>query len=164
MSEVEETFLKNNANLMISVLESENPELTSIPLFPVPSYLVAEKKHPLDTQGKASLKDLRKYPILTVRGSSPKLRMSTALLESDSRIQFNDFHSKKIALLHGLGFGWLPEYLIRDELRTGKLKLIQWDRTNRHVFHPHLSHRGNAVLGKSAKHIIRVLSALKQCP
>lgn len=163
MGDVEDTFLKTGAHLMISVLPPEKTALSSVALFPVPAFLVATRGHDLVREGKVSTKTLRSFPILTVRGSSPRLHMSTGLFESESRIQFNDFHSKKIAVLNGLGYGWLPEYMIRDELKSGKLELIEWEKTNRHLFRPHLYHRGEARLGRSSKLLIEFLSKIRSC-
>lgn len=158
MNEVESTFLKTGANLMISVMPPEQAVLSSVFLFDFPAYLVASRKHSLVNKGKVSLKNLKEFPLLTVRGSNPKLNMTTAPIESHFKIQFNDFHTKKSAIENGLGFGWLPEYLIKEELRSGKLKLIEWEKSNRHLFKAHLYHRGEMRLGKTAKAFIQYLS------
>ncbi len=162
MGAVEETFLRVGANLLISVLRPEKSVLSSVPLFKVPAYLVASKHHPLVQRNKTSGKEMKKYPILTVKGSSSRLQMDTAQFEGASRFQFNDFFSKKLALMSGLGYGWLPEYLMRYELRSGQLRLIEWERSNEHVFHPQLYHRGEARLGKTAKMFIDFLTSLKE--
>ncbi len=160
MGEVEETFLKSGAHLMISVLQPEKTALSSVPLLKVPAFLVATKNHPL-TKSKTTSKIMKEYPILTVRGSSPKLNMSTNIFEGESRFQFNDFHSKKIAIMSGLGYGWLPQYMIEEELKNQNLKIIQWDKSNKHIFHPHLYHRGEVRLGRTSKLLIHYLTKIK---
>lgn len=162
MNEVEETYLREGAHLMISVLPPEKSALSSVPLFKVPALLVAASEHPLFRTERTSSKLLKSFPILTVRGSSPKLNMATSTLEGESRIQFNDFSTKKLAVMRGLGYGWLPEYLIRDELNEGTLRLIRWEKPNRHIFHPHLYHRGELRLGRTAKSLIHYLTQIKK--
>jgi DNA-binding transcriptional LysR family regulator len=158
LGSVENSFLENEADLMISVLTPTKVPLESIALEEVPAFLVAHCDHSL-VQGdqKNSVKQMSEFPILTVRGSSPQLSMSTSQIESLSTIQLNDFNSKKLAIMNGLGYGWMPEYLIENELRSGQIKLIRWHKTNKHVFRPHLYYKSKKKLGNAGKLFIEQL-------
>ena len=158
LSMVENAFFEQKANFMISVIPPKDASLEAIPLFEVPARLVAHHSHRLFLSKKAqTATSLSQYPILTVRGSDPRLNTSTVSLESQATIRLNDFYSKKLAVLNGLGLGWLPEYMIKDELKSGELKVINWAKSNRHIFHPHLYHRGERHLGRAAKEFMKEL-------
>ena len=83
--------------------------------------------------------------------------MSTASIEPGSTIELNDFHSKKIALLNGLGFGWLPHYLVEKELRRGTVRPVRWNGSSSHQFRPFLYFRGEDRLGKAGRLFIETL-------
>ena len=155
LGEVEKAFLEKKADLMISVLAPKTLHLESVKLEEINVYLVAHKDHPLcKLKKKNETKDLESYPLLTVRGSDPRLNTPTAFLESKSTIQLNDFHSKKVAILEGLGFSWLPEYLIEKELKSGLLKKISWSNDNKHVFAPRLFYKKQRKLGKALQALV----------
>lgn len=157
---VEDRFNELRATLMISVLPPQKIALHSIPLDPIKAYLVAHKTHPLAAGSKTSLcstSDLSKHCFLTVRGSDPRLNLSTRLLEQSPAIHLNDFHSKKEAILCGMGFGWLPHYLIEKELKSGALQIISWEKSSEHRFQPHLYYRGEKTLGKARSEFIHLL-------
>jgi len=83
--------------------------------------------------------------------------MSTAAIEPDSTIELNDFHSKKIALANGIGFGWMPRYLVESELRRGTLRIVRWTGAHTHDFRPFLYHRGANRLGRAGRLFIEGL-------
>ena len=155
---VEETFLATGADLMISVLPPEKVALHSVRLAPVHAFLVAQREHPIvKTSRRNDSSGLRSHTLLTVRGSDPRLNLPTASLECESTLQLNDFYSKKAAILAGLGFGWLPDYLAEAELKSGKLKVVSWSRSSAHIFKPFLYHRGPMRLGRAGRLFIREL-------
>lgn len=152
---VEEAFERSAADLMIAVLPPRDRELSAVELRPLPVSLVARADHPLATgrQGEAAL---RAHLLLTVRGSDPRLALPTAGLEARSTVHLNDFATKRAAILAGIGFGWLPDVLIKRELARGALRRIKWGRTSTHVFHPRLYHRG--ALGPAARQLVAALA------
>lgn len=159
LGSVENSFLENEADLMISVLAPAKVPLESIALKEVPAYLVAHRDHPLVQENqKITAKLMSEFPILTVRGSAPQLSMSTSQIESFSTIQLNDFNSKKLAIMNGLGFGWMPQYLIENELRSNEVKLVRWSKTNKHIFRPHLYFKNKKTLGNAGKLFIELIS------
>ena len=158
LSRVEAKFTESKADLMISVLPPQIEILESIPLEEIPATLVVHRDHSLLRERKIEqVEDLKRYPLLTVRGSDPRLNMSTAFIEPHSTIELNDFHTKKIALLEVIGFGWMPHYLIQRELERGILKPIKWPGRNTHLFRPYLYHRGTKRLGKAGRLFIEML-------
>jgi DNA-binding transcriptional LysR family regulator len=159
---VEETFEREGAQLMVSLLPPRLGGLSAIHLPDLRAFLVAHREHPLArTRRRAPLReeDLAAHLLLTVRGSDPRLQMSTGALEGRSTVHLNSFAAKKEAILQGLGFGWLPEHLVAAELRRKELKVLPLERGSTHTFHPRLYHRAGAHLGRAAKGVIEALTA-----
>lgn len=149
---VEQKFTETKADIMVSVLPPEHLQLTSVPLPEIRALLVASKSHPL-VQGrhKLSERQMQEHVFLTVRGSDERLKLSTGGLDRNSMVHLSDFHAKKTAILSGFGFGWLPEYLIRKELRRKELRLVRWEGHSEHVHFPKLYHRGERFLGRAGR-------------
>lgn len=148
---VEEAFVDGRADLMIAVLPPRQPGLTSVELPPLRAKLVVRADHAL-LRGRQDEAGLRRHILLTVRGSDPRLELSTSGIEAHSTVLLNDFASKRAAILAGIGYGWLPEAMIAEELATRRLRPIRWSRSSSHVFHPRLYHRGK--LGPAARRLI----------
>ena len=153
---VEDAFESMTADLMISVLPPRTVGLTAVELPLLRASLVARADHPL-ARGKHTERDLKSHLLLTVRGSDPRLDLSTAGIEARSTVLLNDFAAKRAAILAGIGYGWLPDGMIARELARGRLERIRWTRPSTHAFHPRLYHRGQP--GPAARQLIAALSA-----
>ena len=67
-------------------------------------------------------------------------------------VHLSDFHSKRIALLQGVGTGWMPRHLVSGDLGEGRLRLVGDDPAdNRFVYHPQLVLRADAPLGRAGE-------------
>ena len=152
---VEATFERDAADVMIAVLPPRATDLATIDLAPLQASLVARSDHPL-ARGRHDERALTSHLLLTVRGSDPRLDLSTARIETRSTVLLNDFASKRAAILAGIGYGWLPDAMIAAELAKGRLRRIRWARDSTHVFHPRLYHRGQ--IGPAARQLIDALA------
>ncbi|MBN1208711.1 MAG: LysR family transcriptional regulator [Myxococcaceae bacterium] len=158
---VEATFARDEADVMVSLLPPTLPDLRSYPLAELKAVLVAHRSHPLaKTRGPLKDEELARHLLLTVRGSDPRLQLSTGALEGRSTVHLNDFAAKKAAILEGLGYGWLPEYLMARELRRGELKPLKLARGATHLFHPSLHHRASVRLGRAASRVVQALTGV----
>ncbi len=156
---VEDAFVRGEADLMISVLPPQTVSLRAQPMAPIRALLVARRGHALVEKGAAvGDDDLRAHVLLVVRGSDPRLRLSTASLDVPTVVSLNDFHAKKTAILEGLGYGWMPEHLVAKELRRGTLARVRWKAGSTHTYHPRVYYRGGRAPGRAAQ---RVLDALQ---
>lgn len=159
LGEVEERFQSNGANLMISILQPQQPYPVIARLKPIQSLLVAHRNHPLSQKNKAaSIRDLQGHTFLTVRGSDQRLQMSTAVLDKESTFHLSDFQSKKMLLSKAIGYGWMPEYLIRDELKAGEFKVVRWEGAETHSYQPVVYGRNAETIGESSKAFLAGLS------
>ncbi|MGZ5970970.1 MAG: LysR family transcriptional regulator, partial [Polyangiales bacterium] len=121
LGEVETRFVQEEADVMITVLPPQSPGLRVIKLPPLKARLVAHRSHPLARLEKLRREDLDAHVIVTVRGSDPRLQLSTGALERRSSVHLEDFAAKKAVILQGVGFGWLPEHMIQREIKRGEL-------------------------------------------
>jgi DNA-binding transcriptional LysR family regulator len=159
---VEEAFVRAGADVMVSVLPPQTVSLRSRAMAPLRALLVAHKGHPLVAKGAAvSDDDLRGQVLLVVRGSDPRLRLSTEALDVPTVVSLNDFHAKKTSLLDGLGYGWMPEHLIAKELRRGTLERVRWKAGSTHTYQPHVYTRAGQAPGRAAQRVIDALVAPK---
>jgi DNA-binding transcriptional LysR family regulator len=92
-----------------------------------------------------------------VRGSDPRLQLATADLDTQSTVHLPDFHSKKAAIVAGIGFGWLPDWLIDDAAAQRELKPLQLHQGAVHTFEPRVVIRGT--LGKAGAALLTQLTA-----
>ena len=151
---VEDAFETNVANLMIAVLPARDTTLIPLDLGPLQASLVARADHPL-ARGRHDQRALAGHLLLTVRGSDPRLDLPTAGIETRSTVHLNDFASKRAAILAGIGYGWLPDVMIADQLAARELRRVRWTRPSTHVFQPRLYHRGQP--GPAARQLIAAL-------
>lgn len=158
LSGVEQTYFARNADLMVSVLPPKDAMLERCAAAPIASHLVVHKRHPLARVRKATLDDLRQHTLLTVRGSDPRLALTTAPLDAQVSVQLHDFHTKREAILAEMGFGWLPDYLIAPELTRGTVVRVAFVGGNRHVFTPHLYWAPGRAHGRAAQHMVQGLT------
>jgi DNA-binding transcriptional LysR family regulator len=135
LSGVEERFNQIKASAMVTLLTSTKPSLTGTALKPIKSFLVAHVNHPL-AKGKHTEESLSNYPLLTVRSIDERLDLPTKSMSQSAIMGVADFHTKREAIIHQYGYGWLPQNLIASDLKLKRLKVIQWNLASEHTFTP----------------------------
>lgn len=153
---VEQRFERDDAQVLISVLPVRLPGLAVVPLPKLDARLVAHRHHPLAKLRRVTRDDLAQHVMLTVRGSDPRLQLSTAQLDEQSQVHLSDFHAKKAAIMAGIGFGWLPDWLTTSELRRHQLVALNLAQGSVHRFEPRLAHRGQ--LGPAGQLLLEQLT------
>jgi len=157
---VERAFVAADADLMIAVLPPTSGDLRAVRLAPIRARLVAHRDHPLArAKGDLGPEELAAHVLLTVRGSDPRLHLSTGGIEPPIAVRLNDFHAKKEGILAGMGYGWLPEHIARAELKRGLLVPLRWKNASVHVFEPRLFWRAGRPPGRAARLVIDRLKA-----
>lgn len=151
-------FDTDRAQIMVTVLPHQAELGITVHALPkLKARLVAHRSHPLVKQARVTRQQLAQHVLLTVRGSDPRLQLATADLDTQSTVQLSDFHSKKAAILGGLGFGWLPDWLIEKELTRGELRPLRVPHGAVHTFEPRLVLRGQQ--GKAGTALVQYLTA-----
>jgi DNA-binding transcriptional LysR family regulator len=157
---VERRFEESDAQVMVSILPVRLEGLTVVTLPRFKARLVAHREHPLARQKRVRWDDLTQHVLLNVRGSDPRLRLPTGSLDEQSMVQLSDFHAKKAAILAGIGFGWLPDWLTQHELAKGELVALDLKQGSVHAFEPRLAHRGK--LGPAGRLVLDCLLARRR--
>ncbi len=162
---------------LADALEREHPEIVLAPRGTVPlaegyeeepvgellMVPVVSPAHPLaGLAAPVSLARLREHVHLVV--TSPPGRptpVSSGLIGAERQWNFPDFHTRLEGLRAGLGFAWMPTWLVEAELRAGTLAPLVLDRANVHRSEVGLFHRRQPPLGPTGR---EVLARLREPP
>ncbi len=153
---VQYRFDKENADIMLVKDYQPEPNLVAVEFPAVECVLCAAAGHPLIQREQVTLNELQQEIELSVQDSSE--RGDDRHMFGGERVFFlAGFNTKKQALLMGLGFGWMPRYLIEDELAAGTLKEVPYEGGARYRFTPALVHRRDQPLGRAGQELGRLL-------
>lgn len=152
-------FDTDNAEIMLALGLEDGGRLRGQPLGPLEMVLVVGREHPLAGRAALTRADLAAHVDLVVKDSSPAFarKPRQAFLGSQHVIRLSDFHAKRLALLDGVGFGWLPLHLAEADLARGELVLLDLPEGNRWTYQPQLITRRDAALGRAASLFIALL-------
>ncbi|QBF84460.1 LysR family transcriptional regulator [Shewanella maritima] len=149
---VQHRFERDKADLMLVKDYRTGPNYQPTALPAITSLLVVANEHPLSHKIDISLSDLQQHVELTIEDSSPIKRDKDEMqFGGDKVFYLSGFIMKKNALLKGLGFGWMPDFLIADELVSEQLKLVDFRGGNRFKFTPQLVSTHERPLGRAGK-------------
>jgi len=118
------------------------------------------------------------HPLAALTGKIPQKRFADAIQivlseRSDSGIddrgvlsprtwRVADLHTKHMMLAAGLGWGNLPEHLVREDVRRGKLVVIEpepWGE-DEHVLYFSTIHRSDTTFGPAHRWLVKTLAEL----
>lgn len=149
---VQHRFERDNADLMLVKDYRTGPYYHPQPLPAITSILVASASHPLAVIKDISLPELQQHVELTIEDSSPnKSYRDEMQFGGDKVFYLSGFIMKKNALLKGLGFGWLPDFLVQEELTKGELVEIDFVGGSRYTFIPQLVSTLERPLGRAGQ-------------
>lgn len=149
---VQHRFERDNADLMLVKDYRTGPYYHPQPLPAITSVLVASALHPLASLKRISLSELQQHVELTIEDSSPNKTYRDELqFGGDKVFYLSGFIMKKNALLKGLGFGWLPDFLVQEELLSGELVEVDFVGGSRYTFIPQLVSTLERPLGRAGK-------------
>jgi len=156
---VQHRFERNKADLMI-VKEFQHTTQLSVKKLPeVECLLCVSSEHSLAKLSNIDKDQLQQHIQLSVHDSSNQENFEVEHMHFGGERLFylSDFKSKKLALLQGIGFGWMPRYLVSKEIKQGKLHEVNYIADSRFSFHPHLVWRADKSLGKTGKMFMQLL-------
>ena len=145
-------FEEDDADIMLVKDFDLGSHLTAHALGAVNVVLVAAADHPLTRQeGDVTLEDLRNHIELTIQDSSARESKDEREFGGTRVFYLSDFHTKRLALLEGLGFGWVPLHLIDEDLEEDRLVELPYTGGSRYDFKPQLVHRTDHPLGRAGQ-------------
>ncbi len=159
---VQHRFEQNQADLMVVKEYQASTQLLCHPLEAVECLLCVSKQHPLASLNDVDLDTLQKFIELSVHDSSGQDLYSVEHMHFGGERMFylSDFMSKKQAVLQGIGFGWMPFYLVEKEIKSNSLVEVNYKHGSRFNFTPHLVWRTEKKLGRTGQRFIDKLLAM----
>ena len=142
----------DDADLMLVLGLEEADGCVVTRLTPLPMRLVVSSSHPLG-MGSVARAQLSEHVELLVRDSSPAVAEGAeAWFGTEHLVHFSDFPTKRVGLLEGLGFGWMPLHLVDDDLEQGSLRAIDLkDGDAEWMWQPMLVRRADRVQGPASR-------------
>lgn len=141
---VPERWEQDRAALMVILdFDPEDDPLESVALSPLEMVLVASPT-------------AQPHYELVVKDSASRYRRQpkTSFEGGENVVYLSDFHSKRVAALQGVGVGWMPEHLVREDLAQGRLIGVE---DKRWTYHPRVVWRRKQALGRAARLFVEKL-------
>ncbi len=161
LSGVSRRFTELKADLMLTLVQPDDPLLDVTQLPPMEFVLVASPTHPAAGAASLDLHDLQRHLELSVHDSDERtVARDTNLIPGARVFYVGDFAAKKEGLARGLGLGWMPEPLVRTELEDGTLVELPSTRGSRRRFPLALAHRQDRPLGPAGARLAELLLSL----
>jgi DNA-binding transcriptional LysR family regulator len=154
---VQSRFDKDNADLMLVVDCAASPYLHEEALPSIDCLLCVSPSHPLADKEGISLAEIQQYAEISCQHSSEEQGHDRLLFGCERAVYLSNHHAKKQALLMGVGFGWMPIYLVYNELRAGTLRELPYVGGSRTSFTPRLVHRTDRGLGRAGQRFVALL-------
>jgi len=152
-------FDKHSSDLMLVKDYQSNPYLVAKPLKSMDVKLVVSSSHPLANIKNIELKHLHEHIELTIAdsGSLDPQHPDDLQFGGERVFYLNGFAAKKESILLGVGFGWVPDYLISKELDNGELVEIDFVGGACHTFTPRLVHSSERPLGRAGELLSKLI-------
>jgi DNA-binding transcriptional LysR family regulator len=165
LSGVASRFEREQGDLMLLVESDSRPLHEEERLPEMNCVLCVAATHPLARAraGKktVSLAELQQQVELSVQNSNEEQRSDRHFFGCERGFYLSSFQAKKQALLMGVGFGWMPLYLVRDEIDAGRLREVKYAGGSRFRFTPRLVRRSDRTLGRAGQRLVELLRAAR---
>ncbi|GGI76596.1 LysR family transcriptional regulator [Shewanella gelidii] len=136
---VQHRFERDKADLMLVKDYRSGPAYVPQTLPKITSVLVVSRHHPLSVQSNVNLNELQQHVELTIEDSSPEKTFRDEMqFGGDKVFYLSGFIMKKNALSMGLGYGWMPDFMVKESLDAGELVEVDFVGGSRFSFTPQL--------------------------
>ncbi len=87
-----------------------------------------------------------------MRDSSPQFsrRAKQSFIGSGNVVYLSDFHSKRVGLIQGAGYGWIPRHFIADDLKNGSLVQLNASPST-WTYHPQVIVKEGTTIGRAGQ-------------
>lgn len=157
LSGVAARFEREQGDLMLLIDPDRRPVHQEESLPELDCVLCVSSSHSLARRKSVSLAQLQQHVELSVQNSYEEQRSDRQLFGCERGFYLSSFQAKKQALLMGVGFGWMPIYLVREEMKAGHLREVKYAGGSRFRFWPRLAHRADRKLGRTGQKLVELL-------
>jgi DNA-binding transcriptional LysR family regulator len=157
---VPDRFFNDRADIMIILdFEDDSNSLDSLELPDLEMVMAVSESHPLAALESVGRETLHQYFELVVKDSSPKFskKPKKVFMGSQNVVYLSDFYSKRMAIIDGVGFGWIPLHLITQQLTEGSICLVDYEHSNKWTYHPKIVTRRGEPIGRAGQLFIQSL-------
>ncbi|XGC80281.1 LysR family transcriptional regulator [Bdellovibrio bacteriovorus] len=145
----DEQLLEDHADIALGHIFNEQSLLVAEELFTVNMVAVCSADHPLAKfKGKATTQELAKHPQIIMSSTVKSSNRSAAIINPDNVISVQDYLTKKEFLVAGLGWGRMPEHLVKEEIKKKSLVTVI---NKPHVTTVHIARHSQKELGPCGK-------------
>jgi len=153
---VQHRFETEKADLMIVKDYTPHPHLHAETLAEIECVLCVAPSHPLAAMKKVSLAQLQEHTELSVQDSSHSGN-DEHVFGSERVFYLDGFFAKKEALLMGLGYGWMPGFLVKEDIKKRRLAEVKFEEESRYRFTPRMVHHRDQTLGRAGRRLAELL-------
>lgn len=148
-------FRHDDADIML-ILDSDESVASSPThmLPPLEMVLVCAPTHPV-----ASGEPLDEHLQILVLDSARRFAETPreAFIGTPDLLHVSDFEAKRQALLQSVGFGWMPQHQVANDLAQGALQLVEREEGNRWTYAPRAIERTQPPIGRAAQRFLEHL-------
>jgi DNA-binding transcriptional LysR family regulator len=157
---VQRRFERIGADLMIVKDYEPDPRLEARALPDEVLVLVAAPGHPVHAAGPHDAASLQPFLEISVHDSADETQgLDTNTVGGGRAFYVSDFHTKRDAILRGLGYGWLPVRVAAADLVAGRLAEVCHRESSRWTLHPKLVVRRDRPLGPTGRRFVALVCA-----
>lgn len=127
---------------------------------------VVSPRHPLARHPPPlPLKEMRRHVHLVVTSPPDRqIPVEGGMIGARMRWNFPDFTTRLEGLRAGLGFAWMPTYMVEEDLRDGRLVALIPESGGLHGFQAALIYRRTPPLGPTGRFVLGLLRELTDFP
>ena len=155
-------FLHDRCDIMLCLDILDNDQRINREALPsLDLLLVCSSAHALAQTENVTKSHLEQHIELLVKDSAPQFVdvPKASFLGSRHLVYLSDFHAKKQAIQAGVGFGWLPKYLMYDELESGSIVHLNTLEHSQWTYEPQLVTWKDRPLGRAGRQFVELLRA-----
>lgn len=120
----ERLLLRKNVDIAIVELLQNKIDLEQKKIGSLKMPTVISSEHQILKKKGLKLSDLEKFPQIIVRSTLEDRERNFGVIEKAKKWYVNDLDSKLQLIEDGLGWGGLPEHIVADKIKSGKLSVI----------------------------------------
>ncbi|AFY02829.1 LysR family transcriptional regulator [Bdellovibrio bacteriovorus] len=117
----DEHLLEDHADISLGTIFNDKGLLITEELFTVNMVMVCSAKHPLAKLKKATTEDLKRYPQIVLSSTVKSSNRSGGVVNPANTISVQDLQTKKAFLEGGLGYGRMPDFAVKEEIKQKSL-------------------------------------------
>jgi len=118
-----ERLAQGNIDLAITQVLEWPTWIEAISLIEIPYLPVVASDHPLAEEGIQDSRHLEKYTHIVVK-SSQLAQLSVNIEQEENIWHVGDFASKRELIIEGLGWGYMPQHMVKTDLEDNKLAVL----------------------------------------